>query len=146
MSYEDIINLPHPVSANHPHMPLYDRAAQFSPFAALTGYESAIREAARLTQEQPELEEEQKTKLNRQLQLLAYTLSLDPSAEPGIKIVYFQRDSQKIGGASVIYSGKIKKIDGSSRQILFTDGTTLSLENILSMEGEVFRILEETGL
>lgn len=146
MSYEDIINLPHPVSANHPHMPLYDRAAQFSPFAALTGYESAIREAARLTQNRPELEEEQKDRLERQLQLLFHTLSADSSAKPEISITFFQPDSLKNGGACLSYSGNVKKIDGSSRQIIFTDETVFSFETILSMEGEVFRILEETGL
>lgn len=146
MNYEDIINLPHPVSVNHPHMSLHDRAAQFSPFAALTGYESAIQEAARQTEKRPELEEEQKTRLDQQLQLLIRRLSAHPSAEPEIKILFFQPDPLKDGGAFVPFEGKVKKIDRISRHIFFTDGTALSIDDILSMEGELLQVLDEPGL
>lgn len=146
MNYEDIIQHPHPVSANHPRMPLYDRAAQFSPFAALTGYETAIREAGRQTQSRPELGEEQKKRLDQQLRLLLHTLAANPLAEPEIKVAFFQCDHIKPGGSVISFSGKAKKIDGSSRQIFFTDGTALPVEEILSMEGELFHVLDDSGL
>ncbi len=128
-SYEDIIHLPHHVSARHPQMSLMARAAQFSPFAALTGHDAAIREKARLTEAFVELEDDQKEQLDRQLQILKENQFLKPE----IEITYFQPDSQKSGGAYVTFQGRMKRIDAYKRQILFTDGTALSIDRILSI-------------
>lgn len=129
MNYDDIIHLPHPVSVRHPQMPLADRAAQFSPFAALTGHEAAIRETARQTDAFAELEEGQREQLDWQLQLIRENLA----QKPEIEVTYFQPDEKKSGGAYVTFCGRVKKIEEYSRQILFVDGTVISMENIISM-------------
>ena len=95
--YQDIINLPHHVSKTHPQMPLYDRAAQFSPFAALTGYEDAIRETARLTDNWVQLSEDKKQELDEKLrQLIA-----DRERTESVTIIYFQPDDRKEGGSDL---------------------------------------------
>lgn len=134
MSYDDIIHLPHPVSARHPQMPLADRAAQFSPFAALTGHEAAIRETARLTDSPVELEESGMEQLDRQLQLIRDALARQPEVE----VTYFRPDERKSGGAYATVRGRVKKIEEYAGRLVFADGTAIPLENILSMEGEIF--------
>lgn len=140
--YDDIIDLPHPVSKRHPQMPLSDRAAQFAPFAALTGHDEAIRETARLTDSSVELDEEQKEKLDQRLQMLLTEIGEDPLREHEIKATYFQPDEKKDGGAYVSVSGCVKKMDVYRRQILFTDGTALPMDNIISIEGELFKDMD----
>lgn len=142
-SYDDIIDLPHPVSKRHPQMPLSDRAAQFAPFAALTGHDEAIRETARLTDSFIELDEEQREKLDQRLQMLLAEMRADPLQIPEIKATYFQPDEKKDGGAYVSVSGRVKKVDGYRRQIWFTDGTALSMENLISIEGELFKDMDD---
>lgn len=115
-------------------MPLSNRAAQFSPFAALTGHEELIREAARLTDSFIELDEDQKEQLNRQLRTIREHLEQEPECE----ITYFQPDAKKDGGAYVTLRGKIKKIDESTRRILLTDGTVLPVMHLFSIRGELF--------
>lgn len=132
--YDDIIHLPHPISRRHPQMPLLNRAAQFSPFAALTGHEDAILEAARQTDFFIELDEDQKERLDEQLQLLKENLDQKPVCE----ITYFEPDEKKKGGAYVTICKPVKKIDEYRRQIIFTDGTALPIEHIFSMGGELF--------
>ena len=132
-SYDDIINLPHPVSKRHPQMPLSDRAAQFAPFAALTGHDDAIKETARLTDSFVELDEEQREKLDMRLQMLLTEMSADPHQEHEVEITYFQPDAKKDGGTYVSVNGNVKKVDGYRRQILFTDGTVLPMENFFSI-------------
>lgn len=127
--YDDIINLPHPVSARHPRMPLLDRAAQFSPFAALTGYDDAIRETARLTDSYMEPAEDGKEQLDERIMLLRENLPQNPE----IEVTYFQPDAKKSGGAYVIVRGRVKRIDEYSRRIFFADGTVLSMEQIFSI-------------
>lgn len=134
MSYDDIILLPHPVSARHPQMPLADRAAQFSPFAALTGHEAAIRETARLTDSLVELEESGMEQLDRQLQLIRDALARQPEVE----VTYFRPDERKSGGAYATVRGRVKKIEEYEGRLVFADGTAIPLENILSMGGEIF--------
>lgn len=134
MSYDDIIHLPHPVSARHPQMPLADRAAQFSPFAALTGHDAAIRETARLTDSPVELEESDKEQLDRQLLLVRENLA----RKPEIKVTYFQPDEKKSGGAYVTVCGRVNKVEEYGGRLILTDGTIIPLENIFSMEGELF--------
>lgn len=103
-NYEDIINLPHHVSSKRPQMPMLDRAAQFSPFAALTGYDDAIHETARLTNNKVDLSEEEKETLDRKQQILSEKLS----NHPALTITYFVPDAKKSGGAYVTISGNLK--------------------------------------
>ncbi len=125
--YEDIIALPHHVSASHPQMSLADRAAQFSPFAALTGYEDAIDESARLTEEQIELDENAREELDEKLRQIREC----GEAHPEITVTYFQKDARKDGGAYVTLTDRVKKIDEYARMISFMDGTVVRIENIL---------------
>lgn len=125
--YEDIIALPHHVSASHPQMALADRAAQFSPFAALTGYEDAIDESARLTEEQIELDENAREELDEKLRQIREC----GEAHPEITVTYFQKDARKDGGAYVTLTDRVKKIDEYARMISFMDGTVVRIENIL---------------
>lgn len=128
--YDDIIDLPHHISPGHPQMPLADRAAQFSPFAALTGHEAAIKETARLTDAFVELDEDRKTELDEQLQLLKE----NQLQRPEVEVTYFQPDLKKSGGTYVTIRGRVKKIDEYNRQLLLMDGTVLSVENLYSIE------------
>lgn len=136
--YDDIINLPHPVSKRHPQMPLLNRAAQFSPFAALTGHDAAIRETARLTDSFIELDEDQKEPLDEQLQLIRKNLEQKPECE----ITYFEPDEKKDGGSYVTVCGRVKKIDEYRHLIIFTDETVLPIEHIFSVRGELFQDVE----
>ena len=133
--YDDIINLPHHVSKKHQQMSALNRAAQFSPFAALTGHDAAIKETARLTESFIELDEDKKQQLDEQLQLIRENLEQKPECE----ITYFQPDEKKDGGSYVTIHGRIKKIDEYAHQIIFTDGTVLLIEHIFSIRGELFQ-------
>lgn len=128
--YDDIINLPHYVSITHPHMSRLDRAAQFSPFAALTGYDAAIKETARLTDKKVELGEYELEELNQTLLELSDRISQHPQA----KITYFEPDKRKEGGAYITVSREIKRIDEVEKAIYFTDGSKIPLSNIFSIE------------
>ena len=127
--YNEIINLPHHVSTTRPQMPLSDRAAQFAPFAALTGYDSAIKETGRLTDERIELDEEALTALNRKYQLLMDTLD----DAPEVTIIYFQPDERKAGGQYVSATGTVKKVDTFGRRILLQDGTRIPLDSVYDL-------------
>ena len=133
--YDDIIHLPHHVSKTHPQMPLLNRAAQFSPFAALTGHAAAIQEAARLTDPFIEPDESRKELLNAQLQMIKEKLE----QKPKIEVTYFRPDSRKSGGAYVTFCGQVQKIDENSRRILFVDGTSIQIEYLYAIDGELFR-------
>ena len=130
--YDDIIELPHHVSRKHPQMPLLDRAAQFAPFAALTGHESAIRETARLTEEEIELDENSKELLDFRLQQLQEHLS----EQPEVTVTYFCPDEKKSGGAYETVTGKVKKVDGYAGELVFTDGRRVELKGIVELEEE----------
>ena len=132
--YDDIIHLPHHVSKTHPQMPLLNRAAQFSPFAALTGHAAAIQEAARLTDPFIEPDESRKELLNAQLQMIKENLE----QKPKIEVTYFRPDSRKSGGAYVTFCGQVQKIDENSRRILFVDGTSIQIEYLYAIDGELF--------
>jgi len=136
-SYDDIINLPHHVSATRPHMSAIDRAAQFSPFAALTGYGDAIKETARLTGERVELDEYMKDVLSVRLQIIADQLK----EHPEIAITYFQPDEKKNGGAYVTVIGRVKKIDEYERVVVMIDGTRVPIDEIASIDGEIFETM-----
>ncbi len=130
--YDDIINLPHPTSANHPRMSLYDRAAQFSPFAALTGHDAAIKETARLTEQKIELSEDTISRLNEKLQIVADHL------ETEVTITYFVPDERKSGGAYVSYTGIVRRIDDYEHTLIMTDKTVIPIEQISEIESELF--------
>ena len=136
--YDEIMGLPHHVSKTRPQMPMTDRAAQFAPFAALTGYDSAIKETGRLTDEKIELGEESLTALNARYQML-----MDVLAEgPEVRITYFKPDERKAGGAYVTITGAIRKIDDFEQIIIMQDGTRIPMGDVLSLEGELFSVLE----
>ncbi len=132
--YDDIINLPHHESKTHPHMSLRDRAAQFSPFAALSGYEAAVNETARLTEEWVEPDEYKKEQLNRRLVLIGENLSQTPRVE----ITYFKPDEKKSGGAYVTARGSVRKIDTYEGIFYMADGTKIPVDALCMVEGEIF--------
>ena len=127
--YDEIMGLPHHVSKTRPQMPMSDRAAQFAPFAALTGYDSAIKETGRLTGERIELDEEALTALNRKYQRLMDTLD----DAPEVTIIYFQPDERKAGGQYVSATGTVKKVDTFGRRILLQDGTRIPLDSVYDL-------------
>ena len=139
--YDDIIDLPHHVSTKHPQMSLLDRAAQFSPFAALTGHDAAIRETQRLTEEWVEPDEDKKELLDEKLQMIRESLTggKDVYGLPEILFTYFQPDEKKSGGAYLSIQGKVRKIDEYGHQVILEDGTSLTIEHIVDIEGELFR-------
>ena len=126
-AYDDIIDLPHPTSARHPRMPMADRAAQFSPFAALAGHGSAIRETARLTDRKIELTEDEKAVLDEKLSLL-----LDAGGEA--VFTWFLPDEKKNGGSYVTVAGSIKKLDPLERRVILNDGTVIPVEDIFEID------------
>ena len=136
--YDEIIKLPHHVSKTRPQMPMSDRAAQFAPFAALTGYDSAIKETGRLTDEKIELDEEALTALNMRYQLLMDILD----DAPEVTITYFQPDERKAGGEYVSVIGAVIKVDDFERLITMQDGTKIPMDDVLSIDGELFSSLE----
>ena len=122
--YDDIINLPYPQKPQR--MSNYNRAAQFSPFAALTGFEAAIAETARLTDCKVELDEGGKALLDEKLRLIEVSIQESPE----VIVTYFKPDLRKFGGAYIRKSGRVKKLDAYSRSVIFTDGTAIRIEDI----------------
>ena len=129
-NYDDIIHLPHHVSGKHPQMAMIDRAAQFSPFAALTGYDAAIQETGRLTDDFVELEEDDKAVLDQRLQ---YFLQ-HREEYPTVTVTYFCPDTRKTGGSYRQAVGQIKRVDVYRRVLILTDGTELPLDHICRLE------------
>ena len=135
--YDDIINLPHPTSKRHPRMPIRDRAAIFSPFAALSGHGAAIAETARLTEQKLELDEDTKAELDRrQAVLLEYM-----DERPELTVTWFQRDEKKDGGAYLTTTGRLKKLRELERILVLTDGTEIPLEDVVALESDIFQTL-----
>lgn len=132
--YNDIINLPHHVSTKHPRMKMIDRAAQFSPFAALTGHGAAVSETERLTENFAEPDEYEKSIINEKLRFLAELVSQHPVAE----IVYFEPDKKKDGGEYVTVTGEVKKIDSVGQSVLMADGQRISAEFISDIRCDLF--------
>jgi len=135
--YDDIINLPHHVSTTRPQMSMADRASQFSPFAALTGYDAAIKETGRLTDSRIELGEETLRHLNERFQFLVDGISDTPI----VHITFFVPDERKAGGAYITVTGTAKKVDTHLRMIILQDGTKIPMDDIISIEGDVFSAL-----
>lgn len=138
--YQDIINLPHHVSETRPHMSMRDRAAQFSPFAALTGYDAAVKETARLTDQRADLDEEMKQNISERLNLIQENLT----AVPFVEITYFVPDERKEGGAYCTATGTVKKIDDFQRLVVLTDGTDIPIDEIIEISGAMFRSLDDS--
>ena len=136
--YDEIINLPHHVSKTRPQMPMSDRAAQFAPFAALTGYDSAIKETGRLTDERIELDEEALTALDMKYQLLVDALD----EEPEVEITYFKPDERKSGGEYVTVTGTVKKVDDFERLITMQNGTKIPTDDVLAVDWDFFSNLK----
>lgn len=132
--YDDIINLPHHESTKHPKMPALDRAAQFSPFAALTGHNAAIMETARLTDNRMELDEVRKEELNEHLQLIREHLV----QKPQVSITYFVPDAKKEGGAYFTITGTIGKIEETRQQVIMENGTVIPMNDIYEIESSFF--------
>ncbi|MCD8383805.1 MAG: YolD-like family protein [Clostridiales bacterium] len=139
-NYQDIIDLPHHVSESRPHMSMRDRAAQFSPFAALTGYDAAVQETARLTDRRAELDEERKQDLSERLNLIQENLA----AAPVVEITYFVPDKRKEGGAYCTATGTVKKVDAFQRLVVLTDGTDIPIDEIIEISGAMFRSLDDS--
>ncbi|MBR6800803.1 MAG: hypothetical protein IKM61_03535 [Eubacteriaceae bacterium] len=125
--YDDIINLPHPTSKKHPRMSRSDRAAQFAPFSALTGFSAAIDETARLTEERLELDEYEKLAISDAINEIISVIS----TQPLIDVTYFIADSYKSGGKYVGVSGNVKKIDEQEGIIVLTDNTRIPISDII---------------
>ena len=128
--YEDIINLPHYVSKTHPPMSPLSRAAQFSPFAALTGYDEEIDETARLTDCKLSLSEEKQAQLNN---ILLY-LNDNIKSMPEISVQYFIKDEKKEGGMYVTLTGTLRRIDFNNRILIFTDSSTVDFDDVYSLD------------
>lgn len=129
--YSDIIDLPHHVSTKHPHMSSEDRAAQFSPFAALTGHEAAIKETARITDEFVELDADKKQELDEKLQIIRMILADNKTAK--VQMIFFKPDGKKSGGSYETITGNIKKIDEYNGLIVFDDKTTVKIEKVIDI-------------
>ena len=133
-TYEEMLRLPHPTSPRHPRMPMESRAAQFAPFAALTGYEDAIDETARLTDSMLHLSEDAKQILDLK-QLFLTDLA---EARPTVVVTYFLRDSRKEGGAYRKLRGCFKEIDANQKELVMEDGARIPVDRILDIECELF--------
>ena len=133
--YDDIICLPHPTSAKHPRMPISDRAAIFSPFAALTGHGAAIQETARLTEQKMELDEDTKAELDRRQAVLLEHIG----EQLGVTITWFQPDQRKDGGAYLTTTGRLKKIDQMERALFLLNGTKIPLDDVAAIESDYFQ-------
>lgn len=129
-AYEDIIQLPHPTSKKHPRMSMAERAAQFSPFAALTGFEAVIRETGRLTDQRVELGESDREELERRLNYL----DAQEEEHPLVKVTYFLPDGKKEGGAYATVQGTLKRIDSGEGALLLENGERVSIREILWVE------------
>ena len=145
--YNDMLNLPHHQSDKRPHMTLHDRAAQFSPFAALTGFDSVIAETARLTDRKVELSESEKILLDQKLTLIDDVIQ--DKHHPEITVVYFVPDYLKEGGEYEEYSGLVRKIDPIERTVAFlaangrSAGKTIRVDDITEIHGELVDYMDE---
>ena len=136
--YDDIINLPHHTSNKHPQMTLEARAAQFAPFAALTGYDDAVNESARLTKERIELDDEANSILNNKIQMIKEQIKTRPT----IVFTYFIPDLKKDGGKYVTVTGIVRKIDEYRQIIILEDKTEMPINEIISITGDIVGIDE----
>ena len=146
--YSDIIHLPHHKAANRPHMSMYDRAAQFSPFAALSGFDGVIAETGRLTDRRIELSESKRSLLDQKLTLIDDVIQ--DGYHPEITVEYFVADQRKDGGEYREYTGKVRQIDTVARTIVFlakngrSAGVKIAVDEIKAIQGELVDYMDET--
>lgn len=139
--YADILTLPHHKAANRPHMSMHDRAAQFSPFAALTGFDGVIAETGRMTDRKTELSESQMTLLNQKLNLIDD--AIQDGYHPVVTAVYFVPDAKKDGGSYQEYTGKVRQVDSVEQKFVFlaanerSAGKEISIDDILEIHGDL---------
>ncbi len=136
-NYDDLLYLPHHTSRKHPRMSRLDRAAQFSPFAALTGYDDAVRETARLTDRRVELSDDELAALDERLRLV-----LAWEDAPPVSVTWFQPDRRKEGGAYVTTQGRIRKVDEVKRVLVMDDGSKIPVDDIVELDSEIFDCVE----
>lgn len=145
--YTDILTLPHHKAANRPHMSMHDRAAQFSPFAALTGFDGVIAETGRMTDQKAELSESQMILLNQKLTLINDTIQ--DGYHPMVTVVYFVPDAKKEGGSYQEYTGKVQQVDAVERKLVFLAANErsadrdISIDVIREIHGEVVDFMED---
>ncbi len=132
--YDDIINMPHYVSKSRRSMSSIDRAAQFAPFAALTGYDVAIKESERKTDERILISEEDALKIDEKLKIIIREIKNHPL----IEIVFFKKDEKKDGGNYIKLTDRVKAIDTYKNQIILASDINISIENIYNISGEIF--------
>lgn len=137
--YDDIIDLPHATSKTHSRMSLANRAAQFAPFAALSGYDAAIQETARLTDRRIELDEGEKLAIGGRLQRIREHIRECPEAT----FTYFQPDAKKRGGSYAVATGNVKKVDEHERVIVLTSGTIVPMDEVIAVDGELLKDMDE---
>ena len=128
--YDDIIHLPHPTSNKHPRMSIRDRAAMFSPFAALSGHGAAIAETARLTDRRMELDEDTRAELDQKQTVLLEHIG----EQPEVTVTWFQPDERKEGGAYLTTTGRLKKIDEVYRALYLADGNRIPLDDVIEIQ------------
>lgn len=133
-NYDDIINMSPHRSATRPHMSLVDRGAQFSPFAALTGYDAAVEEAGRLTDSKIELSDDTKEIIDFRLRRIADVIDQAPL----VSVLYFVPDARKAGGEYLRAEGRVVKLDEYSRRIIFEGGRSIAIDAIRAIEGDIF--------
>ena len=128
--YEDIVDLPHHVSRKHPQPTMADRAARFTPFAAITGYEEMVLEEARVTDDRIEMDESSKAALNEKLNMILEFID----EQPEVSITYFEPDKRKAGGAYVTVTGTVKRIDEYEHLVIMTDGKKINIDEIYNLQ------------
>lgn len=136
--YDHIINQPHHVSATRKHMSNYDRAAQFAPFACLTGHDEAIKETARLTDDFENMGEDRLADLSAKLQVLTDNLS----EQPEITVTYFIPDEKKSGGSYAEKTGIVRLVEEYKRKLVFYDGDRIDIDKVVDFSGEIFSVLD----
>ena len=132
--YEDIVDLPHHISKKHPQPTMADRAARFTPFAAITGYEEMVLEEARVTDDRIEMDESSKAALNEKLNMILEFID----EQPEVSITYFEPDKRKAGGAYVTVTGTVKRIDEYEHLVIMTDGKKINIDEIYNLQSELF--------
>lgn len=137
--YDDIMQMPHPTSSKHSRMSMRNRAAQFAPFSALTGYQEAVKETARLTDTRVELDEGAKAALDERLRMVREHLG----EAHKLTFTYFVPDPKKPGGACVTVSGVVKKLDTYERTVVLQNGIGIPIDDILDIDGKLFQTLED---
>ena len=131
-NYEDIINLPYNKSKTHKHMSNHDIAAQFAPFAALTGYEDLIAETARRVEKKKIISQEKREEISRKLHFIA-----NNKIQCKVKIIYFRKDKNKEGGEYMVLEASKIKID-VNKKIIIADGVKIHIDDIYEIESDVF--------